>query len=146
MTNDVSLVKLPTPLDIEKVKDYVFPICLPHKDISVNESKCIATGWGKTGVHDQGSEKLLQIHSPIVPLNKCQLTYGLATKDQICSGDDQHTVCNGDSGGPLQCINSNGGMTIQGIVSYGSTFCDQFAVYTRVENYLGWINNIMNQN
>ena len=47
----------------------------------------------------------------------------------------------GDSGGPLSC----NGNTLAGVTSFGIVGCAGApGVYTRVSNYLGWINDNLN--
>lgn len=66
----------------------------------------------------------------------------------LCAGDTRsggnqanlHDACQGDSGGPLVC-ESDRHMTLVGIISWGIG-CGQKdvpGVYTKVANYLDWI-------
>lgn len=43
VANDYAILVLNTPL---LNTDYIYPICLPSLTRTVNESACIATGWG----------------------------------------------------------------------------------------------------
>lgn len=49
----------------------------------------------------------------------------------------------GDSGGPLNCQKANGQWEVHGVVSFGSSLgCNYYhkpSVFTRVSNYIDWI-------
>ena len=67
----------------------------------------------------------------------------------ICGGNekDGKDTCNGDSGGPLTCV-QNGTMILAGITSHGAGCGWELllskvrppGMYTRVTSYLDWIN------
>ena len=62
----------------------------------------------------------------------------------ICATNPKRSTCQGDSGGPLTF--TNGAPKVVGIISWGKKRCSgdgQPGVYTRVENYLGWIKQAM---
>ncbi|CAB1324437.1 unnamed protein product [Coregonus sp. 'balchen'] len=125
--NDIMLLKLE-----EKVHftDRVRPIGLPQTEDEEIPKDCLVSGWGYNirGVN-QGSPVLLDLNVTLVA-------------SQVCS--DNHAVCSsgldgparGDSGSPLVC---NG-------VAYGvvSSSIDNLYIYTRIPDYLDWINNTMN--
>ena len=66
----------------------------------------------------------------------------------ICVGREYGgpTVCRGDSGGPLACL-ENGKLVVAGIASYFSGYCESYigqkSVFTRVSTYLTWIKERM---
>ncbi|KAF5913917.1 hypothetical protein HPG69_011948 [Diceros bicornis minor] len=65
----------------------------------------------------------------------------------ICAGGDGIiSSCNGDSGGPLNCQEADGQWQVHGIVSFGSSLgCNYYhkpSVFTRVSNYIDWINQV----
>ena len=72
------------------------------------------------------------------------------TTSMICGGFLQNPnrgTCQGDSGGPVIC-NENGKAIITGIVSYGTTRCNEALtqipkVYARVTRVLDWIKSNM---
>ncbi|EDL81020.1 rCG31213, isoform CRA_b [Rattus norvegicus] len=71
--------------------------------------------------------------------------------NMVCAGGDGVTSsCNGDSGGPLNCQASNGQWQVHGIVSFGSTLGCNYprkpSVFTRVSNYIDWINSVIAKN
>lgn len=71
------------------------------------------------------------------------------TPNMICAGTREggRTSCNGDSGGPLVVPLDDGTYVQAGVVSWGLTAgdsrsCDEralFSVYTRVSNYIDWL-------
>lgn len=71
------------------------------------------------------------------------------TADQLCvGGEEGQDSCRGDSGGPL--MYEDGLVTyVLGIVSFGSSDCgtkNHPGVYTKVVNYLNWIEDTMIEN
>ena len=140
------MLKLSKPINFNEVHNYISPICLPKKSASLNETNCFGVGWGRIGVNSPTTSNLLQAHLPIIPLDQCQKRF-LVNQNHICAGNKVHSVCSGDSGGPLQCLNKDNTWTIEGIVSYGPMeTCKMFQVFTRVEKYIDWISNIINHN
>ncbi|KAF6077930.1 kallikrein related peptidase 13 [Phyllostomus discolor] len=73
---------------------------------------------------------------------ECRQVYpGRITPNMLCAGTQEggKDSCEGDSGGPLVC---NG--TLYGIISWGDFPCGQPnrpGVYTRVSQYISWIQN-----
>ena len=69
--------------------------------------------------------------------------------NMICSGtyEGGKTACQGDSGGPLVVPLDDGSFVQAGVVSWGlsagpSQTCDEtalFSAYTRISNYVGWL-------
>nr|XP_023408251.1 LOW QUALITY PROTEIN: chymotrypsin-like elastase family member 2A [Loxodonta africana] len=67
--------------------------------------------------------------------------------NMVCAGGDGVvSSCNGDSGGPLNCPASNSEWEVHGVVSFGSSLgCNYYhkpSVFTRVSNYIDWINSV----
>lgn len=73
------------------------------------------------------------------------------SENMLCSGtyEGGRLACQGDSGGPLLVPLKDGSYVQAGIVSWGlavggSATCDAaalFSAYTRVSNYIGWMND-----
>uniref|UniRef100_A0A670K9Z4 trypsin n=2 Tax=Podarcis muralis TaxID=64176 RepID=A0A670K9Z4_PODMU len=90
---------------------------------------------------------LLQcLNAPVLSSSQCMKAYpGQITQNMMCVGflEGGKDSCQGDSGGPVVC---NG--QLQGIVSWGIG-CAQKGypgVYTKVCNYVSWIDSTMRSN
>ena len=80
----------------------------------------------------------------------------------ICTGSDDNTqeevtsICDGDSGGPLLCIDLGGRWTIEGVSSFSLSsqarhagqivYCDGVSGYTQVDAFLQWIKPVLDEN
>ena len=84
----------------------------------------------------------------IININECKKAYkgDLLTDDMFCAGSDFGVdTCLGDSGGPLVCEDPYTGLwEISGVTSWGrGCGVAKFpGVYTKVVNYLGWLEMI----
>ncbi|KAJ8412015.1 hypothetical protein AAFF_G00142820 [Aldrovandia affinis] len=105
---------------------------------------CTVSGWGVTQVYSNYlSPELRAVDVQIIPY--CRYYYfRRITKNMICAGSvfGGKDSCQGDSGGPLIC---NG--FLEGIVSWGISCAKPYypGVYTKVKNYVRWINWIINR-
>lgn len=72
------------------------------------------------------------------------------TENMFCAGipEGKNDSCHGDSGSVFT-LSEKGQFWAAGIVSWGITGnCEQkgtYGVYTKVDNYLDWINNVMQE-
>ncbi|XP_078578599.1 plasminogen-like [Branchiostoma floridae x Branchiostoma japonicum] len=140
--NDIALMKLSSSITFD---DYASPVCLPTVD-APDGTMCYTTGWGSTG--GSGLPNILQQGKvPVVGRSTCNSgSYynGQITNNMICAGYTQGGVdaCQGDSGGPFVC-NYSGQWTLDGVVSWGYGCAQAYkpGVYTRVTNYISWIND-----
>jgi len=151
--NDIALIRLSPKVEITK---FIRPACLWTKHV-VEHNVTIATGWGKTGVVEEQSDKLLKVPlnvfdnsicSKSYPPNPRTLSSGI-TSTMMCVGDLKggHDTCQGDSGGPI-IVSKEGNRCISyivGITSFGKGCGGPNipAVYTRVSKYVPWIENII---
>jgi secreted trypsin-like serine protease len=145
--NDIALIQLN--------KSSAFPIIkLPKigQDSLYNAgNNAIIAGWGIYDVKNSLSADVLRrANIDIISTTICNgvNSYdGDISSNMFCAGkpDGSKDACQGDSGGPLLVAN-NGDTTQIGIVSWGDDcgVADFPGVYTRVINYINWINTITN--
>ncbi|XP_062955320.1 cationic trypsin-3-like isoform X2 [Cynocephalus volans] len=136
LDNDIMLIKLSSAATLNSE---VSTISLPSSCAS-SGTKCLISGWGNTLSSGTNYPDLLQcLEAPILSDSSCQKAYpGEITSNMICVGylEGGKDSCQGDSGGPVAC---NG--ELQGIVSwgYGCAQKNNPGVYTKVCNYVSWI-------
>ncbi|NWZ60752.1 KLK14 protein, partial [Haliaeetus albicilla] len=144
LDNDLLLLKLDRPVALNRA---VQPLALPRA-CAPPGTTCLVSGWGTiTTPQVTIPRHLICAYVDIVPPSICRQAYPQRiTPNMLCAGVRNQRIdsCQGDSGGPLSC---NG--TLQGIVSWGLQTCalpGRPGVYTRVCNYVGWIQDTMNRN
>ncbi|NXC59602.1 HGFA factor, partial [Aleadryas rufinucha] len=151
--HDIALIKLKKNGQRCAVKSqFVQPICLPESNtVFPDQLKCQISGWGHKHENISGySDVLQETLVPLIPEEKCRSPeiYGTElTENMFCAGyfDSKSDACQvmlgGDSGGPLAC-EENDISYLYGIISWGDG-CGRVnkpGVYTRVTNYVKWIN------
>lgn len=147
--HDIALIKLKKNGQRCAVKSqFVQPICLPDSDTVFPEQfKCQISGWGHRHENISGySDVLQETLIPIISEEKCRSPeiYGTEiSENMFCAGyfDSKSDACQGDSGGPLAC-EKNEISYLYGVISWGDG-CGRVnkpGVYTRVTNYVNWIN------
>ncbi|XP_072506337.1 chymotrypsin-like elastase family member 1 [Notamacropus eugenii] len=120
----------------------------PSGQILANNAPCYITGWGLTKTNGQLAQNLQQAYLPVVDYATCSSSsyWGSTVKNtMVCAGGDGvKSGCQGDSGGPLNC-QVNGQYVVHGVTSFVSSLGCNVArkptVFTRVSNYISWINN-----
>ncbi|XP_018602208.1 hepatocyte growth factor activator isoform X1 [Scleropages formosus] len=149
--HDIVLIKLKKENGrCAKITPFVRPICLPGEDITFPDYYCCdITGWGH--MYEKAktyAAQLMQGVVYIVPFEQCTRpdVYGAeVTSSMLCAGSHRCVdACQGDSGGPLACT-KNGVSFLYGIISWGDG-CGRShkpGVYTRVSNYVKWIQRVM---
>ncbi|XP_015349236.1 trypsin-2 [Marmota marmota marmota] len=136
LDNDIMLIKLASPATINT---RVATVSLPTSCAPAG-TQCLISGWGNTLSSGVNYPDLLQcLRAPLLSQAQCEAAYpGQITNNMVCAGflEGGKDSCQGDSGGPVVC---NG--QLQGIVSwgYGCALKDNPGVYTRVCNYVAWI-------
>ena len=111
------------------------------------DDKATVIGWGRVTEGGNASAVLRQVEIPIVSNETCEQSYpnGI-TSNMICAGITGKDSCQGDSGGPLMVRGSDQDWRQAGVVSFG-VGCARpnfFGVYTRVSQYLFWIDSQIN--
>ncbi|XP_041836645.1 putative trypsin-6 [Melanotaenia boesemani] len=144
LDNDIMMLKLDRPANINAV---VEPVLLP--DVGAppleNLARCTVSGWGVTWIYGQTlSNELMSVDVDYFS-NCWNYYYFRITSNMICAGSltGGKDSCQGDSGGPLVC---NG--KFEGIVSWGIGCGYAFypGVYTKVRNYISWMNWVIQNN
>jgi len=127
-----------------QVNSYVQLVTLPTAGVDVAVgTMCTVYGWGTTSSGGSISDSLRQVDVPVVSNDECDDFFyyrGAIYDTMICMGyqvDGGKDSCQGDSGGPAMC---NG--ELAGVVSWGIGCAEPKypGVYTRVSDYVDWIN------
>ncbi|XP_058840091.1 proclotting enzyme-like [Topomyia yanbarensis] len=140
--NDVALLGLQEPVSIGSE---LMPICLPNGSSSYQGEKATIIGWGRTA-NGSLSDTLQQLTVPVLSNQECKRTGYFRfqiTNRMMCAGylDGGRDSCYGDSGGPLQLIDSaTGRYEIIGVVSWGNECAQRNypGVYARVTKFVSW--------
>ena len=150
--NDLAIIKLSSPSSVTPV-NIISPALAAaletEADDPINDLTVI--GWGNTEAPDPTYPNVLRdVDLPYVSNTVCNSSGNLSgqiTTNMMCAGLQAGGIdsCQGDSGGPL--VYSNAGNWYQaGVVSWGIGCADpnNYGVYTRVENYINWIQLAIN--
>ncbi|KAM7121067.1 anionic trypsin [Molossus nigricans] len=143
LDNDIMLIKLSSPAVIS---GRVAAVSLPTSCAPAG-TQCLISGWGNTLSSGVNYPELLQcLDAPLLSQDECEAAYpGQITSNMVCAGflEGGKDSCQGDSGGPVVC---NG--ELQGVVSwgYGCAQKNRPGVYTRVCNFVDWIQETMAAN
>ncbi|KFB42148.1 hypothetical protein ZHAS_00009812 [Anopheles sinensis] len=148
--HDIALVKLADKVEFTK---FIRPACLWDKNVP-NTSWYIATGFGMyDNIDIKQSSIMRKVKLRVFVHDACKKPYkhdmrlreGLHDS-QLCVGDtvEGRDTCKGDSGGPLQMINTPNTCIfhVVGITSRGPKGCGvgkTKAIYTKVSYYIDWI-------
>ena len=139
--NDIGIVTLNSPLDMGRVGT------LPLYDFAAgpaDNTAVFATGWGALYSDGPGSDLLRGVQVNVdASCGNNHLVGEINDNIMLCAGSYGLDACQGDSGGPL-VTNVDGILYVTGVVSYGNSQfgCaveDWPSVYTRVSEYVDWI-------
>ncbi|XP_043196871.1 trypsin-1-like isoform X2 [Amphibalanus amphitrite] len=141
--NDIAVIRMKDPVDFSRI---MRPVCLPKPGYNYTGEKVTVVGWGRTSEGGNTANLLQEVLLPVFSNAECRsLKYDPEeiTNNMLCAGYTQGKIdaCQGDSGGPMLWQSKDGKTDLIGIVSWGQG-CGRPGlpgVYTRVVNYLDWI-------
>lgn len=142
LENDIALLKVNGPINFANA----VPIKLVTAD-DVAEGVIVpgvmswVTGWGLITVTPKVLPSTLQkVQLPIVSNAQAATVWGTIPSTDIMAGYQlgNKDACSGDSGGPL-VVPVFGEYKLAGIVSWGSSECNNYGAYTRVSDFVTWI-------
>ncbi|CAL8340596.1 unnamed protein product [Merluccius merluccius] len=139
--NDIMLIKLTRPAELN-FRVQTVTMATPATPPLTSGTRCSVSGWGLTQVYHHFLSPVLRVVD-VEHIDRCHFYYYFRiTTNMICAGSRHggKDSCQGDSGGPLIC---NG--KFEGIVSWGIGCASAYypGVYTKVRNYVPWINWIV---
>ncbi|XP_047923694.1 mannan-binding lectin serine protease 2 isoform X2 [Anser cygnoides] len=157
--NDIALIKLKHKVPIST---NITPICLPGKEerFQMKANYMVAvSGWGRTETRSS-SVVLLYTELIVISQKECTDAYAnksfngkplVVTENMLCAGAEGggRDACSGDSGGPLVFLDAQTKKWfVVGIVSWAldCAVSGQYGVYTRVTNYIPWIESTISNN
>ena len=117
------------------------PVCLPPPHLDISKGYGIISGFGEM---ENGLNSYELLWARIEMLKHAECLKGPngdeLTRNMICAGGGKVDSCQGDSGGPL-VVNVKGKITLAGVTSwgYGCGVTGSPGVYTKVANYIDWI-------
>ncbi|KAG8009969.1 Complement C1r subcomponent, partial [Nibea albiflora] len=157
--HDIALIKLQEPITFNSS---IMPICLPAEGATYTTDMIgLVSGFAITETDNQQifTNKLKYMHLLVVEQQTCRRTVNKLKKERnnvpsltnnmFCAGvpEGGKDSCHGDSGSPI-VLKDDGRFWAAGIVSWGVNCRQQgmYGVYTRVANYLDWINKTIQEN
>ncbi|KAI4889015.1 hypothetical protein NFI96_027275, partial [Prochilodus magdalenae] len=145
--NDIALIRLTSDAILNS---YVQLATLPFAgQVLSSNTACYVTGWGVTQNGGYLSAQLRQASVPSVDYATCSSSswWGTAMKTtMICAGGSGTAAgCNGDGGGPLNCVVGSR-YEVHGLNSFvSSTGCNTIrkpTVFTRISAFLSWVQGV----
>lgn len=142
--NDIALLRLESPVSYNFA---VRPACLPTRfaNYDFDYQTGMITGWGSTSFGGAPTDVLYEVSVPILSTSRCKqnpIVGKKVTDNMFCTYADNKDACQGDSGGPLNWVDPyTGRVVVIGITSWGMGCAKENTpgVYTKVTNYLSWI-------
>jgi len=147
--NDIAVVELHFLRGSHKT------VCLPTQ-VDQRKEEGVVAGYGATSVlSNTGPQHLVYAHVKTVQFSECKSQYAdfvsaipgdvYIGSNVLCAGDNTTDACSGDSGSPLLWVDDLSRWTVVGVVSFGPSVCGQDVpgAYTKVKNYLDFIENII---
>jgi secreted trypsin-like serine protease len=145
LQNDIALIKMVEPINVNISQ---WPVC-PPDDFHYAQDVCSVSGWGSLYYQGPSQLELRYTNVPVYWDDDCRDAYdeGWILPGMLCAGVlHERDACQGDSGGPL-AFKYNGRFELVGIVSWGEDCASSKpGVYTRVGDYVDWIERIQAEN
>jgi len=147
-SNDIAIITLAQPIMLQ---GWIGFAPLPaNNNVDHTGETCVMSGWGRTSSSNQLPNVLQKASIGVLSQADCNQRMAPVSganvgPGQICLFDGAMTSgsCNGDSGGPLNCMIGGqrvvSGVTSWGIQSGGSCLPSYPSVYSRTSFYLDWI-------
>jgi secreted trypsin-like serine protease len=136
--NDLALIELSSPVTLNAAVSTI-----PLQTANWGwQSDTQVSGWGRTSGTSSSSDVLRYVAAAVVDNSACNNASALfrdLNATELCAGAPGTGGCFGDSGGPL--FTTAGVRELAGIVSWGSSSCNSYTVFTRVSSYVPWIND-----
>ena len=141
--SDIALLRLENPPTVPAV------IALGDDTVGRPGEELTVAGWGLLEEGGSPSPVLMQVAVDVLDNTVCQVNYGgtgvQITENMVCAGRTSKDSCQGDSGGPGIVADPALGEDRQvGVVSFGIGCARPGfpGVYTRVSQFLGWIEEV----
>lgn len=142
--NDIALVKVDKPFILDSTFSQVGTICLEEGVDVLPYDIAQICGFGAKQFKESARSHLYATEIAIIDQHTCNRSFDNSiTDNMICAGGmiaRKRDACSGDSGGPLMLENGNH-VSLIGVVSFGHdcAYANYPGIYTRVENYIDWI-------
>ncbi len=140
LENDIAVARLTTPVDLEAATPIALHDPASGTGLAENQTLTVA-GWGTTSSGGVPSARL-KAATIFVDTGCGQYPSSeIIDSAMFCAAAPDTDSCQGDSGGPVVLSDDNGTSSLAGVVSWGYG-CAQAAypgVYTRVSNYIDWV-------
>ena len=140
--NDIALVRLEADIDMRNAD--IVPLFDASRYGALEDGMTVTiSGWGSICSGCDSSDQLLAVDVAVdEDCGSYPAPGGLSVVDDLmfCAGGNSQDSCQGDSGGPA-VVAVNGVTHLAGVVSWGEGCAepDYPGVYTRVSNYVDWI-------
>ncbi|GFT33793.1 clotting factor B [Trichonephila clavipes] len=156
--NDIAVIRLKDSINFE---NNIQPICLPSapdmRRMKLLGREVTVTGWGDQDFGGKRASILREVNVKVINISSCDKSYeevrgsslprGI-TRQFICAGvpEGGKDACQRDSGGPLMLL-ENSAWILVGVVSFGfqCARAEYPGVYTRVTDYLDWLQEVVTE-
>lgn len=139
LKNNLALITLAQPFDMNKANGKINSICLSGEDINP-EDELFVSGWGAIANESDLRPKLQVIKADLTDCDQEEIDNNeLCATQQIKSTPDGSQNCQGDFGGPLFWNNGTNSILV-GIYSSGNgCSLENPAKFMKIQPYIKWI-------